>query len=296
MFSISTRRAKGVLALAVVTAFTATAGVTCVSASATGGHAHRSSRNFAERPRPTIVLLHGAWADSSSWEHVVALLQWRGYTVDVPPNPLRGVAADSAYIADYLQGIEGPIVLVGHSYGGVVITNAALGDEQVKALVYIDAFIPDEKQTVKELAEAKPGSCLGGEGNPANVFSFAAFPGAPEGDYDLYAKTAANPAYPGFAKCFANDLPAGQGAVLAATQRPLTLNALVEPSGPPAWKSIPSWSFIGTLDQVIPPAEQLAMSSHAGAHVTEGRASHLSMISDPEGVENVILKAVYGVA
>ena len=290
MFSTSKKHGKRLLAAVGITALATTAAVVSVSASASG-NAKQSWESPNSGPTPTVVLVHGAWADSSSWDQVVRLLQQDGYAVDVPPNPLRGLASDSAYLADYLHSVEGPIVLVGHSYGGAVITDAALGNTQVKALVYIDAFIPDEGQSVNELASAKPGSCLGGGGNPANVFNFVSFPGAPSGDYDLYAKIAPNSAYPGFADCLANDLPPSEGAVLGATQRPITLNALTEKSGPPAWKSVPSWSFIGTLDRVLPPAEQLVMSEHAGAHVTYGRASHLSMISDPEGVERVIERA-----
>jgi pimeloyl-ACP methyl ester carboxylesterase len=239
--------------------------------------------------KPTIVLVHGAWADSGSWNRVVKRLQQKGYPVRVPPNPLRGLAADSAYIADFINFIHGPIVLVGHSYGGSVITNAALGDKEVKALVYVDAFIPKEGQTLEELASLVPGSCLGG--NTMNVFEFIPFPGAPMGDADLYAKVEPDSPYPGFAECFANTLPAAKGAVLAATQRPLAANALREPSGPPAWQAIPSWAFVGTVDRVIVPAAQLIMAQNAKATITEARAPHLSMIAQPEKVTDVIVKA-----
>jgi pimeloyl-ACP methyl ester carboxylesterase len=239
--------------------------------------------------KPTIVLVHGAWADSGSWNRVVKQLQQKGYPVRVPPNPLRGLAADSAYIADFIHPMKGPIVLVGHSYGGSVITDAAVGDKEVKALVYVDAFIPKEGQTVEELAHLAPGSCLGGE--PTTVFEFIPFPGGPLGDADLYAKVEAEGTYPGFAECFANGLPAAKGAVLAATQRPLAANALVEPSGPPAWRSIPSWAFVGTVDRVIVPAAQLIMAHNANATVTEAKAPHLSMLSDPKDVTDVIVNA-----
>lgn len=246
-------------------------------------HSHRAAT------KPTIVLVHGAWADSGSWNRVVKRLQQNGYRLRVPPNPLRGLASDSAYIADFIRAITGPIVLVGHSYGGSVITDAAVGDKEVKALVYVDAFIPKEGQTLAELASIAPGSCLGGD--PTKVFEFIPFPGAPAGDADLYAKVEADGSYPGFAECFANDLPAAKGAVFAATQRPLAANALVEPSGPPAWQSIPSWAFVGTADHVLVPAAQLVMAHNAKATITEARASHLSMVSKPKDVTNVIVKA-----
>jgi pimeloyl-ACP methyl ester carboxylesterase len=240
-------------------------------------------------PKPTIVLEHGAWADSSSWSHVIERLQRLGYTVDAPPDPLRGLAYDASYLADYLSTISGPIVLVGHSYGGAVITNAATGNPDVKALVYVDAFIPAQGETLLQLVAAQPGSCLGG--NPANVFSFVPYPGAPAGDTDLYLKTAPGPPYPGFAKCFANGLPARQAAELAASQRPLAFSAAEAPSGVPAWLTIPSWSVIGTADHVLPPAEQLFMSKRANAHITKISAGHLSMISDPGDVTRVIVEA-----
>jgi pimeloyl-ACP methyl ester carboxylesterase len=232
---------------------------------------------------PTIVLEHGAWADGSSWDGVVRRLQAEGYTVDVPPNPLRGLASDATYLADFLKTVSGPIVLGGHSYGGFVITNAATGNPNVKALVYVDAFIPDQGETVLQLAGAVPGSCLGGD--PTQVFNFAPYPGAPAKDADLYVKPNL------FARCFANGLPAAEGAVLAATQRPLALSALAAPSDVPAWKTIPSWSLIGTADHVIPPAGQRLMSKRAHAHITEVLAPHLSMVAQPQAVTDVILQA-----
>jgi pimeloyl-ACP methyl ester carboxylesterase len=229
--------------------------------------------------KPTIVLEHGAWADSSSWDRVIQRLQLLGYTVDVPPNPLRSLPGDSAYLADFLKTISGPIVLVGHSYGGAVITNAATGNSQVKALVYVDAFIPDQGQTLLQLATAQPGSCV------ASSTAFNVVP-LSTGDADLYVKQSV---FPG---CLANGLPASQAALLAATQRPLAASVLTEQSGAPAWKQIPSWAVIGTADQAIPPAKQIVMAKHADAHITKVDAPHLSMISDPGVVAAVILRAV----
>lgn len=181
--------------------------------------------------KPTIVLVHGAWADGSSWNGVTYRLQADGYSVDVPPNPLRGLAADAAHLASFLNTVTGPIILVGHSYGGAVITNAAVGNANVKALVYIDAFVPDQGESLLQLASTPPppgqaNSCLGGD--PATVFNFVPYPGAPQGDVDLYIKPALFPA------CFVNDLPTSQAAVLAAAQRPIAFSALLEPSRTPA--------------------------------------------------------------
>ena len=190
--------------------------------------------------QPTVVLVHGAWADSGSWDRVIRRLQRDGYTVWAPPNQLTGLANDSAAIADFLHTITGPIVLVGHSFA-----------------------VPDLTK----------------------VFNFVPFPGAPSTVVDAYVKQSV---FPG---CFANGLPAREGAELAATQRPLATNALTDPSGPPAWTTIPSWDVVGTADHVIPLADQLSMAHNAGAHITEIDAPHLSMIADPTAVTNVIEQA-----
>jgi pimeloyl-ACP methyl ester carboxylesterase len=253
------------------------AGASAGAAAAGGGHS----------AKPVIVLEHGAWADASGWSSVISRLQRRGFTVYAPPNPLRGLPQDSAYLHDFLTqnaALAGqPVVLVGHSYGGAVITNAAVGDPEVRALVYVDAFIPDQGDTVGGLLGAEPGSCIGGP--PADVFNLVPYPGGPPGDVDLYIKPDLVPG------CFASGLPASQAAVIAATQRPLAASAATEPSGPPAWKTIPSWAVIGTGDRVIPPAELTFMAQRAGAHITDVNAGHLSMISKPSAVTRVILQA-----
>ncbi len=236
------------------------------------------------RPKPTVVLVHGAWADSSSWSEVVRRLQSDGYTVEVPPNPLRGLAGDAAYLTAYLQTIVGPIVLVGHSYGGAVITNAASGNTNVKALVYINAFIPDQGETVVQLASAQPGSALA-VADPTTVFRLVPYPGSAPGDFDAYIVPDV------FVDAFANDLPRHTAAVLAATQRPVTLSALATPSGPPAWRSIPTWALVGTRDRVLPAAQQTAMAERARAHTVRVSASHLSMISRPKEVTDLIRDA-----
>jgi pimeloyl-ACP methyl ester carboxylesterase len=244
--------------------------------------AHAANRAAASgAPRPAIVLEHGAWANTASWAAVIRRLQADGYTVYAPPNPLRGLTYDSASLADFLHSISGPIVLVGHSYGGAVITNAAAGDSRVKALVYVDAFAPAQGQTLAQLLAAYPGSCA----EPSNL-TVVPFPGAPAGTGDAYITQSA------FPSCMANGLPAREAQVMAADQAPLATIALTQPSGVPAWKTIPSWAVVGTADHAIPPALQLAMAENAHAHITEVNAPHLSMVSDPGVVTSVILQAV----
>ena len=269
----------------VVAGLAALAGLAVVGSAAASTHSPAASHH-PSGPRPTIVLEHGAWANGASWNGVVRRLQADGYTVDVPPNPLMGLAFDPAYLADFLHTISGPIVLVGHSYGGAVITNAATGNKQVKALVYVDGFAPDQGQTLGQLVSSVPGSCVVAT-DPTTIFNLATFPGAPAGVFDAYYKQNLFPA------CFANGLPLREARVLAATQEPLSTIALSQQSGVPAWKTIPSWAVVGTADRVILPAIQLAMARHAHAHITKVHAPHLSMVSNPGVVTRVILKAVH---
>jgi pimeloyl-ACP methyl ester carboxylesterase len=246
-----------------------------------GGQA-AATRQASSDPRPTIVLVHGDWADASSWNGVIRRLQNRGFNVVAPPNTLRGPSQDAPYLASYLQTIPGPIVLVAHSYGGFVITNAATGMANVKALVYIDAFAPDENETALDLVGGTS-SCVTANG---------AFNAVPiEGGVDLYLRWEANPPYEGFTKCFANGVNKKTAAVLHATQRPASAAQFTDPSGAPAWKTIPSWALLGTLDNVIPPALQEEMYARAGAHVSRVRAGHLSLITRPDAVVRVILSA-----
>jgi pimeloyl-ACP methyl ester carboxylesterase len=237
-------------------------------------------------PKPTIVLVHGAWADASSWAGVIGILQAKGYTVDAPPNPLRGLSEDSGYLANYLRNISGPVVLVGHSYGGMVTTTAATGNPNVKALVYVDAFIPNEFQFLGELAG--PNSCLGS----AAAFQFVQDPALPPGDVDAYARTQSAFPYPGFQRCFAGGFPSWQASELAAAQRPIAVGAITDGSGPPAWASIPSWALVGTQDQAIPEAQQVAMATTAGSHISYFHAPHFGLISQPWKVAAVINQAV----
>ena len=241
--------------------------------------------------KPTIVLVHGAWADASSWNRVIPLLQQEGYTVDAPPNPLAGLTSDAAYLRSYLSTINGPIILVGHSYGGAVITNAATGNPNVKALVYVDAFAPAAGETLEQLTFSAPGSCLAGGGDLNNVFNFVTNPSQPTGDFDLYLKVPPGTDYAGFDACFATFVPPRKAAVIAAGQRPLALDAFTTASGTPAWQTIPSWAVIGTDDQAIPPAELTFMAQRANSQITYVRAGHLSMVTQPATVAGVIRNA-----
>ena len=235
-------------------------------------------------PKPTVVLVHGAWADASSWNAVVSGLQSQGFTVLAPTNLLRAVPIDAPYVSSFLaQRTSGPVVLVGHSYGGFVITNAAVGADNVKALVYVDAFIPDEGESVFQI--------LGGSGSafdipdPTAVFDLVNYPGAPEGDVEAFLKPDT------VHQSFAQDLPESDRWLIAAGQRPITLSANTTPSGPPAWKSLPSWVVIGTEDRVIPPGTQRHMAERARATITEVAGSHVSMVSHPQVSIDVILAA-----
>lgn len=244
------------------------------------------SRGEARGVKPTIVLVHGAWADASSWSGEVARLQRAGYPVRAVPDPLRGLNTDAATVRDFLATVAGPIVLVGHSYGGAVITNAAAGNPQVKALVYVDAFVPDVGEAATSLTGS--GSVLAAD--PATVFDVVPYPGAPAGDVDLYLKRSV------FLASFAPDVPARTADVLWASQRPASAAGLGTPSTAAAWKTIPSWYVLGTRDRVITPAAQEAMARRAHARITRIAASHVSLISHPGAVTTVILAAARSIA
>lgn len=225
-----------------------------------------------QTPKPTVVLVHGAFADGSSWTKVIARLQTAGYPVIAPANPLRDLNGDSAYLSSVVSSIPGPVVLVGHSYGGAVISNAATGHPNVKALVFIAGFAPDQGESALDLSGRYPGSLL----LTSLITRQFPLPGSETGT-DLYADPAK------FRAAFAADLPARDTAMMAATQRPAALAALGGPSGAPAWKSIPSWYLIAGADQAIPPAAQRFMANRANAHTSEVRgASHAVMVSHPD--------------
>jgi pimeloyl-ACP methyl ester carboxylesterase len=245
----------------------------------------QSSSAQESRPgtaKPTIVLVHGAWADASNWSGVIPRLQDDRYTVVALANPLRSLSGDAAYVRTYLETVTGPVVLVGHSYGGAVITNAATGNPNVKALVYVNAFAPDAGETATELAG--PDSALSVP-DPTTVFDFVPATLPPTASTDLYLKKSTV-----FAS-FATGLSARDKAVVAAAQRPATIGALNEPSGTPAWRTIRSWYLLGKKDAIIPPGAQRAMAERAGSTVTEYNAGHLGLISDPQTVTEGIERA-----
>lgn len=225
--------------------------------------------------RPTIVLVHGAFAESSSWNSVIAALEDDGYRVIAAPNPLRSVRSDAAAIAAVVGAIEGPVVLVGHSYGGPVISEAASGQTNVKALVYVSAFIPDTGESSLTLSSRFPGSTLGESLLPVKL---------KDGDQDLYIQPDK------FHDQFAADVSAEQAALMAATQRPVTRAALTEPTTIAAWKTLPTYVIYGSADRNIPPAVMAFMAKRANARetrVVEG-ASHALMVSYPDEVTTLI--------
>jgi pimeloyl-ACP methyl ester carboxylesterase len=239
-------------------------------------------------PRPTVVLVHGAFADASGWSAVVRLLQADGYPVIAPADPLRGLTADADHIRSVVATLPGPVILVGHSYGGAVITNAARGAANVVALVYIAAFVPDEGTSVATSydPQAHPGSLLTPD---ALVVRPTANPVAPGGqDADLYIRPDL------FREIFAADQDRDTAAVMAATQRPLSAFAFTEPSGAPAWAHVPSWALVTLADRAISPGGQRFMASRAGAQVSTIRSAHDVMVSHPKAVVSVVRDAAAG--
>ena len=233
-------------------------------------------------PKPTIVLVHGAWADASSWGPVIERLQKAGYTVDAPPNPLQGLTYDSAYIASYLKQISGPVILVGHSYGGAVITDAATGDANVKALVYIAGWGPANGETLQSLINSK----LAAEIPPLPVIPA----NYPEPDGSPGVDLTINPAdYPSV--FLDNLLPAAEEDALAAEQRPLSTDATSEASSTPAWETIPSWYMVANQDRAIAPNLERFMAARMHAHTVDVNGPHLIMLTDPGAVTRLIEEA-----
>ncbi|MFJ1974014.1 alpha/beta fold hydrolase [Streptomyces sp. NPDC087903] len=231
--------------------------------------------------RPTIVLEHGAFADAASWDGVVKRLQRAGYPVVAAANPLRGPANDAAYLRSIVEHIDGPVVLVGHSYGGTVISQAAAGlEDKVKALVYIAAFLPDSGESSLGLTNKFPGSTLGQAIEPVNY----TLPDGSQGA-DVYIKPDK------FHQQFAADVPTDKARLMATGQRPIAAAALEEKSTRAAWKTIPSWSLVTTEDRNIPVAAQRFMSARANAHTTEIDASHAVSVSRPDAVARIVDKA-----
>lgn len=231
-------------------------------------------------PKPTVVLVHGAFADSSSWNGVITGLQHDGFNVIAPANPLRDLAGDSAYVASVLATIDGPIILVGHSYGGAVITNAAIGNPNVKALVYIAGYALATGESLVAVNTQYPDNQL------ATSTIARPFPQA-DGTTGTDLYIAANK----FRDVFAADVRRSMTATMAATQRPLTLRALTDISAGQAWDSIPSWYMVATDDRAIDPAAERAMAARAGSHTVEVRASHAVLVSRPGAVVALIVGA-----
>ncbi|MET3930118.1 pimeloyl-ACP methyl ester carboxylesterase [Lysobacter sp. OAE881] len=233
----------------------------------------------AETTKPTIVLVHGAFADSTSWNGVIRILEQDGYPVVSVANPLRSVSGDGAYVSDLLASIPTPVVLVGHSYGGSVITEGARGHDNVKALVYVAAFAPDAGETAAALSGKFPGSTLGPTLAPPVKLA--------GGGVDLYIQPSK------FHAQFAADVNADDAALMAATQRPITEAALNEKSGAPAWKGIPSWFIYGDQDRNIPAKALGFMAERAKSRqtVVVPGASHVVMVSHPEPVAKLIEQA-----
>jgi pimeloyl-ACP methyl ester carboxylesterase len=233
-------------------------------------------------PKPTIVLVHAAFDRPASFDDVAGRLRADGYAVVVPDNPLRSLAGDAAAIRHTLDQIAGPIVLVGHSYGGSVVTNAALGDPQVRALVYVAAFAPDAGESLLQLGTHDVGSLI-----PVSLLTVP-FLGPDGPGVDLYV----NPLL--YRTVFAADVPSATAQAMAQHQHPLTLKAFTDGSGAPAWKTIPSWFVVARQDRAIPPATQRFMARRAGSHTVEIDSSHAAPVSHPGAVADVIRAAAAG--
>ncbi|WP_188188470.1 alpha/beta fold hydrolase [Nonomuraea sp. SYSU D8015] len=235
--------------------------------------------------KPTVVLVHGAFADASSWSGVIGRLQRAGYPVKAPANPLRGLASDASYLRSVLNTVTGPVVLVGHSYGGAVITNAAKDDPDVKALVFVAAYAPDEGEATIQAASQFEGSLLVPDNLDAAHYPL---PGGGEGT-DISIK-------PGvFREAFAADLPLSLTKVMAASQRPLELGALSEVTAGAAWHDVPSWFVVARADNAIPAAAQRFAAKRMKAQTIEVSASHAVAVSRPDAVAEVIGRAAKAV-
>jgi len=235
-----------------------------------------SAQPSREPKATTVVLVHGAFAESASWDGVITKLERDGYGVVAVANPLRGVQTDAEYVGRVVASINGPVVLVGHSYGGSVISDPAAATANVKSLVFVAAFAPDAGETAADLAGRFPGSTLGQALAPPVPL--------PGGGHDLYINQEKFPAQ------FAADVPEAEAARMAATQRPIRESALNEPERAPSWKHLPSWFVYGTADRNIPPEAHAFMAERArsrGTQVVDG-ASHVLMISHPDNVAAVI--------
>jgi pimeloyl-ACP methyl ester carboxylesterase len=234
---------------------------------------------------PTVVLVHGAFADASSWSGVIERLQAKGMTVMAPPNPLRGLTADTAYLTSVLEQTPGRVVLVGHSYAGAMIAGAAQRATNVAALVFVAAFAPDEGEALGQITPTSKDAILG----PALVPHTYPTP-----DGGTATELFVDPSR--VHEVFAADLPETDAAVLGATQRPVADAAFSDVVGPVAWKHLPSWAVVASADKAAGADLVRSMANRAGSAITEVEASHLVMLSHPDLVANVILEAVAAVA
>jgi pimeloyl-ACP methyl ester carboxylesterase len=244
-----------------------------------------SSATPSAIPPLTVLLVHGAFADASGWNGVVERLHARGVPVIAPANPLRGITVDSAYITGVLKSVPGPVLAVGHSYGGAVITNAATHADNVVGLVYVAGFAPNEGERLIDAESVSRDSVL----NSALLPLQYPIGQGPETAVEF----AIDPAK--FHEAFAADLPMEQAAVMAATQRPVAELAFSEPSGMPAWKNLPSWTVVATGDTAAGADVIRSMAERAGAVITEVEGSHVIMMSQPQAVTDVILSAIAAV-
>ena len=256
---------------------TASVATALIATAVAPAHAGRTTSAPDGEKKPTVVLVHGAFADSTSWNGVVRRLRHEGYPVVAAANPLRGLDNDAAYLKEVLAGIDGPVVLAGHSYGGSVISNAAHGADNVKALVFIAAFLPEKGESAAELAGKFPGSTLGEALRSVPVT-------LPDGSRD--ADLTIDPSK--FQQQFAADVPRNTTDLMAVTQRPITNAALADDASEPGWKDIPSWAVVATQDRNIPARTQVFMAQRAHAHITRVRASHAVSVSHPADVAGVI--------
>ncbi|MGW6143113.1 alpha/beta fold hydrolase [Streptomyces sp. NPDC055140] len=250
----------------------------CAVALCTGVAAPAAADGGTTAAKPTIVLVHGAFADASSWNGVVERLEQRGYTVIAPANPLRGLYSDSAYIASVLDSIKGPIVLVGHSYGGALISTAAADNPQVKSLVYVSALMPDVGETGMTLGAKFPSEL--GTATKSVPYRADGVSGT-----DLYLKPDK------LHQVFAADLPESTTRVMAVTQRPAATTAFSEKAKVAAWKHIPSWFLVAKQDKTINPDQERFEAKRAGSHTVEINSSHVAMISHPDAVTDLVLQA-----
>ncbi|MFE5586132.1 alpha/beta fold hydrolase [Kitasatospora sp. NPDC056531] len=278
MFSIENGRLRRFIAGAVA----GVGAIATVGGFAVAGNANAATQEPAtdRAPKPTIVLEHGAFADGSSWDGVIAKLRRDGYPVVAAANPLRGPASDAAALRSLVGHIKGPVVLVGHSYGGSVISEAAVGEPRVRALVYVAAFLPAPGESALQLTDQFPGSTLAGTLDPVSYANADGSTGT-----DLYIQQDK------FRAQFAADVPADRAALAAVTQRPIAQAALTEKATAAAWQTVPSWDIVTTEDLNIPAAAQRFMAERAHAHTTEVAASHSVAVSHAGLVAGVIEEA-----